>query len=158
MGRSTIWLFAVCLLFSTCKKQEDNAEKADFSMLNGRSFILKVNRISMGPEVQFPRDSLNESDYTATNEDIQHEIDFSENGQSVTIKPGPVTGTKTRDNGVCKFYELTGGLFAGGRFLIWIDKNEFEAEFTVYGSGVPIIRSERGKLELAEEMVPARPE
>ena len=151
MGRSTIWLFAVCLLFSTCKKQEDNAEKADFSMLNGRSFILKVNRISLGPGVHFPADSLTESNYTATDEDIQHEVTFTADGQSVSISPGPVAGSKEKDNGVCKFYELSDGLFAGGRFLIWISNDEFQGEFTVYGSGVPIIRSERGELELKVE-------
>jgi len=147
MGRLTIWLIAVCLLFSMCKKQEDKNEKIDFPMLNGSSFILKVNRISQGQGAQFPADILTESNYTATNEDIQHEVTFTEDGQSVSISPGPVAGSKEKDNEVCKFYELSDGLFAGGRFLIWIDNDEFEAEFTVYGSGVPIIRSERGILE-----------
>lgn len=147
MGRFNLFLIILCLLFSMCKKQEDTAEKADFSMLNGGSFILKVNRVSIGPDVQFPRDSLKESDYTGNDENIQHKLIFSDDGTEVSIEPGPVKGVKIKDNGVCKFYELTDGLFAGGRLLIWIDNDEFEAEFTVYGSGVPIIRSERGKLE-----------
>ena len=140
-------MFTVCLFFANCKKQGDDGEKIDFSMLNGRTFILEVNRISLGPAVQFPADSLKESDYTTANESIQHEVAFSEDGQTVTIKPGPVTGVKIKDNSVCKYFELSDGLFAGGRFLIWVNDNEFEAEYTVYGSGVPIIRSERGKLK-----------
>jgi hypothetical protein len=148
MGRFTFYLFAVCLLFTMCKKQDDKAGKADFSMLNGSTFILKVNRISAGSQVQFPHDSLMESDYKTSDENIQHEVSFSEDGQTVSITPGPVTGVKTRDNAVCKYFELSGGIFAGGRFLIWISDDGFEAEFTVYGSGVPIIRSERGDLEL----------
>jgi hypothetical protein len=151
MGKLKISLFILCLLFTTCKKQEDKVGKVDFSMLNGKTFILKVNRISVGPGVQFPADSLTESNYTATNENIQHEVTFTANGQSVSISPGPVAGSKEKDNGVCKFYELSDGLFAGGRFLIWISNDEFQGEFTVYGSGVPIIRSERGELELKVE-------
>ena len=147
MSRLTFSLFAVCLLFTMCSKQDDKNEKADFSMLNEGCFILKVSRISTGPDVQFPHDSLTESDYTAISEVIQHEVTFTADGKSVSISPGPVAGFKEKDNDVCKFYEITDGLFAGGRFLIWIYNDEFEAEFTVYGSGVPIIRSERGILE-----------
>jgi len=130
-----------------CKKQEDKNEKINFLMLNGSSFILKVNRISQGPGAQFPADILTESNYTATNEDIRHEVTFTADGRSVSISPGPVTGLKEKNSEECRFYELSDGLFAGGRFLVWIDNDEFEAEFTVYGSGVPIIRSERGILE-----------
>jgi hypothetical protein len=130
-----------------CNEKEEDNTKIDFSMLKGSVFILKVDRVSLGPGVQFPNDSLKESDYTTTNEDIQYEVAFSEDGKTVVINPGPVSGVKTKDNVICKYFELSDGLFAGGRFLVWIDNNEFEAEFTVYGSGVPIIRSERGILQ-----------
>jgi hypothetical protein len=99
--------------------------------------------------VQFPRDSLKESDYTATSEDIQYEITFSENGRIVTIEStetGSVVGERSNDGETSKRYELDEGLFAGGRFIIWISNGHFEAEYTIYGSGVPIIRSERGRL------------
>ncbi len=39
-------------------------------------------------------------------------------------------------------FELYEGLFAGGRFVVRGD----EAELTVFGSGVPVVASERGKL------------
>jgi hypothetical protein len=43
-------------------------------------------------------------------------------------------------------YELTAGATAGGRFLIWSTPAGLEAEITLYGSGVPIALSERGRL------------
>ena len=46
-------------------------------------------------------------------------------------------------------YEIEEGLFAGGRFIVWIADDHFEAELTVYGSGVPIVTSERGRLVVA---------
>jgi hypothetical protein len=134
-----------------CKKQIENNDTIDFSSLNGGNYILKVDRVSQAPNVQFSRDSLDETYYNTTIEDIQHEVTFSENGQMVSIKPGPVSGEKTNDGKVSKFYELGDGLFAGGRFIIWIINENFEAEYTIYGSGIPIIKSERGKLELIEK-------
>ena len=128
-----------------CKKQTE--ETIDFSDLNGRKFIMNVDRIASGPDVQYPEDVLREDDYTLTDEDIRHEVTFSEDGQEITIEPGPVKGVRTKVDEGSLYYQLGEGLFAGGRFVIWIDKKEFEAEMTIYGSGIPVIRSERGILE-----------
>ena len=47
-------------------------------------------------------------------------------------------------------YELGEDLLAsprtGGRFRVWVEDDHFEAEYTIYGSGVPIVLSERGTL------------
>jgi hypothetical protein len=145
------FLCIVFVLCTMCKKQIKTNDNIDFSSLNGGNYILKVDRVSQAPDVQFPKDSLDETYYTTTIEDIQHEVTFSENGQMVSIKPGPVSGEKTKDGKVSKFYDLRDGLFAGGRFIIWIINDSFEAEYTIYGSGIPIIKSERGKLELMEK-------
>lgn len=145
--RKVITCICFVLAFSSmCKKNND--EMPDFSILNGNNFILRVDRVSLQPKVQFPRDSLRESDYIVSNSDIQYGISFSGSGQNVSITPGPVLGEKTKDGKESKYYELNDGLFAGGRFIVWKDKNEFEAEYTIYGSGFPIIKSERGRLEL----------
>jgi hypothetical protein len=148
MCKLNAYLFIVFVFCTMCKKQSDNNDVIDFSSLNGGDYIFKVDRVVQAPRVQFPRDSLYESYYTVTDEDIRYEIAFSQDGQMVSIKPGPVSGEKTNDGNVSKFYELGNGLFAGGRLVIWINNKVFEAEYTVYGSGIPIIKSERGKLEL----------
>lgn len=151
MGKLNVYLCIVLVLCTMCKKQTDNNDNIDFSLLNGGDYILKVDRVSKKPNVQFPRDSLYESYYTVTNEDIQHEVTFTEDGRMISINPGPVSGEKTKDGEISKYYEIVDGLFAGGRFIVWINNEKFEAEYTIYGSGVPIIKSERGKLELIDK-------
>jgi hypothetical protein len=42
------------------------------------------------------------------------------------------------------WYEL--GLFAGGRFVVQAKSGQLQAEYTIYGSGVPIVGSTRGLL------------
>jgi hypothetical protein len=63
------------------------------------------------------------------------------------IEPGAIHGIKTTDAGNSLKYELNEGLFAGGRIIIWSENDDFKGEFTIYGSGVPIIKSLRGVLE-----------
>lgn len=151
MNKLNVYLCIVFVLCTMCKKQKDNNETIDFSLFNGGDYILKVDRVSKAPNVQFPQDSLYESYYTVINEDIKHEVTFTEDGKMISIKPGPVSGQKTKDGEISKYYELVDGLFAGGRFIIWINNEKFEAEYTIYGSGLPIIKSERGDLELIEK-------
>ncbi|MBX3230480.1 MAG: hypothetical protein KIT84_02895 [Labilithrix sp.] len=51
------------------------------------------------------------------------------------------SGSGSSSSGERRF-ELTEGVFAGGRFVLRGD----EAELTIFGSGVPIVSSERGKI------------
>ena len=118
----------------------------EFSLLNGNDFVLEVDRISEMPNVQFPMDDLQESDYEEINESTQYNVTFSEDGQMVTIEPSSIRGQKTNDGDESKLYELDEGVFAGGRFVVWINNDSFEVELTIYGSGIPIVISERGYL------------
>ena len=146
MGKLNVYLCIVFMFCTMCKKQTDTA--SDFSLLTGREYILKTDRVSLAPEAQFPADGLVESNYTASDEDIRNLVTFPDDGKSVSILPGPVTGELKNDDKTSKYYELDSDPAAGGRFIIWMDDKDFEAELTVYGSGIPIIRSERGKLDL----------
>jgi hypothetical protein len=130
------------LLFS-CSNDD---YEADFSLLSGNDFILEIDRISDLPNVQFPSDQLEENDYVEINHDSEYEVSFSEDMQTISIMHDSISGTIMEGAEKYKRYDLDKGLFAGGRFVIWITDSKFEAEYTVYGSGVPIIRSERGYL------------
>ena len=142
-------LAIMALFFAGCEKQSDKNDNPEFSSLNEKSFIFIIDRIAMGPEVAFPNDTLSESDYTDVTGGIQYEITFSDDGFIVTIKSDTdiVIGERISDGTESKHYDIVEGLFAGGRFIVWIINDHFEAEYTIYGSGVPIIRSERGRLE-----------
>ena len=76
--------------------------------------------------------------------------------QTISIMHDSISGTIMESTEQYKQYDLDEGLFAGGRFNVWITDGAFEAEFTVYGSGVPIIRSERGFLiPMKESQIPS---
>jgi len=45
---------------------------------------------------------------------------------------------------------ITKDTFAGGRFVVWAADVGLQAELTIYGSGVPIVSSERGPLVKVE--------
>jgi len=129
----------------------DNNVGADFSQLKGSTYVLSVNRISEQPDVQFPSEALQEDDYVESTQDVQYNISFSDDIQTVTImSENLISGVIETDDEILKKYALTSGLFAGGRFAVWIADTQFEAELTIYGSGIPIIKSERGVLVLSQ--------
>ena len=126
---------------------------ADLSQLDGESYTLEVDRIANNPDVQFPLESLQEADYEATDDGNRYEVRFSAIPETVTISGRPageapviLTGTIVADDEELRRYGVDEVLFAGGRFDVWIADDHFEAELTVYGTGIPIIRSERGRL------------
>lgn len=139
------------MLFTMCEKQDKDGSLV-FSSLNGNSYILKVNRVIINmPDVQFPMDDLQESDYTITTKHIQYDVTFSENGQTVSIEPGSLLGEIANEDNESRRYDLVEGVFAGGRFVVWKNNEKFDGELTIYGSGVPIVLSDRGSLELVTE-------
>jgi hypothetical protein len=146
MKKGIIGFFAISVLFTMCNKQNEKDDNIGFSILFGQTHILNIEKVLNMTVVQFPGDDLQSSDYTPATEDIQYEIAFSENGQGITIEPGAVKGIRVNDGEETLRYELNEGVFAGGRFLIWVNDDDFEVEYTIYGSGVPIIKSERGTL------------
>jgi hypothetical protein len=139
--------FSLLLLLVSCEVSDQSYKNvAEFSFLDGNEFAMKVDRISEKPDVQFPMDDLQKSDYRETSEGSVYNVRLSEDGQMVIIEPGSIRGVKVMDGDKSKLYELEEGVFAGGRFIVWIRNNRFEAELTIYGSGVPIVKSERGYL------------
>lgn len=120
--------------------------------LFGKRWIMVVDRVwNRENQPQFPMDTFSETDYEPTSDDDPYFVTFSDDGLSVTIEGKlpegqSAVGHLESDDSVNRLYNLLDGTFAGGRFVIWIADNKFQAEFTIYGSGVPIIYSKRGKL------------
>ena len=118
-----------------------------FTSLESSAIVVRISDV---PDVQFPIDDLQESDYEETNESRQYSLSISEDGRMVMIEPGCIRGQRATDGVESRLYELEVGLVAGGRFVVWINNDRFEAELTIYGSGVPIVRSERGYLVIGQ--------
>ena len=149
MRKSMIILIPIILsqTLHCCSTGED---EADFSQLNGESFVFIVDRSVDHPDVQYPRDELQESDYKQLNDGPRYDVEFSADMQTVTLMPGGYVGELEEDDELLKQYNLVDGAFIAGRFNIWIESGHFEAELTEYGSGIPIIRSQRGTMKPAE--------
>jgi hypothetical protein len=146
MKNLIICLLFSAVLFSMCEKQTDT----EFSKLKGNKFIFTVDRVASRPDVQYPLDSLVETNYIPADKVVEYQISFSDDAKTAIIDSS-FMGIKVIDGEKSKFYQITQGLYAGGRFIIWVDNKEFQAEFTVYGSGIPILKSERGKLQMCKE-------
>jgi len=101
-------------------------------------------------DVQFPTDPLDEEDYEPVDDGPVYAVVVSGGGQSVEVGDEPVVGVLEPGQPGEWLFNLTEGTFAGGRFVVWSSESALQAEFTIYGSGVPIVSSERGPLVLAE--------
>jgi hypothetical protein len=96
--------------------------------------------------VQFPTDLLSDEDYEPVVNGSKVKVVVSQYGERVAIGEGPVEGTRVPSTDDLVRYELDAGTFAGGRFVVWAVDDCLQAELTIYGSGLPIVQSERGGL------------
>lgn len=116
------------------------------------AWVLRADRAwdREGAGVMLPSDPLGEADYRVLDAIVAYAVTISEAGAAVAIEAeGVVSGRRVSVAPDRVSFDLTGGLFAGGRFVVWWGDATLQAEFTVYGSGVPIIGSWRGTLEPA---------
>lgn len=148
---STLIISLIILLLSNCDNSVSNEKKVtELSSLNNGDFNFKVKEIALNLHIQNPSDTIPDSCYQYTDGGNSYFIQISASGDSITFFSEtllePIKGYNTSSNTTCKLYNLTEGLFAGGQFKAFIDNDVVEAELTIYGSGVPIIKSERGYL------------
>lgn len=115
--------------------------------LTDGGWSLHVDRTWTAPAegVSSPSDPLDEADYETTAAGPVYPVIVSDGGASVAIGDTPLEGVRGDDVGARLHYDLDAGTFAGGRFEVW-DDGGLQGELTVFGSGVPIVSSERGPL------------
>jgi hypothetical protein len=137
---------AACLALGAC---QDTGLPTNFG---DGTWIFTVDRVWTAPEggVDAPTDALDEADYTPTDAAADWSIWLSEHGKAVALtevsaEETAIDGTRGDPVGDRLHYDLTAGVFAGGRFEVW-DDGFLRAELTIYGSGVPIVSSARGDL------------
>ncbi len=103
---------------------------------------------------QFPSDTLDESAYRRVTDGATYRVEVSDGGRQATLSD--VTGTpgvfmaftgrrgKATDSSVQYDFDSNAIIFAGARLVVWQTASGLQGEWTVYGSGVPIVKSERG--------------
>ena len=124
------------------------------AQLTDGAWEFRVDRQGDLAGVQFPSDQLAESDYQPIEDGPTVTVAISEDGAEVAIEWTTaferISATGTRKSVAANLisYDL-GSLFAGGRFVVWREGAGLQAEFTMYGSGLPIVLSYRGSLARA---------
>lgn len=139
-------------LFIACSSV-NNKTMLDSNLLdlNGKNYTLKIDKKVMHPKTSYSSDSEKEAAYKKPDKKTEYQVSFSKNGETVTIIPGSITGKiQIQEDQSFKRYRLSEGLFAGGELNISVEEKELKAEYTILGSGVPIISIERGKLEILD--------
>lgn len=122
---------------------------SSIAALFGQDVTFLADRAVNGPSssVQLPSDPLPESDYMALPQNKSYAVSFAVDGNTLTVVgDATIAGTWDQQAGGTRRFNLTSGVFAGGRFDVWSGDTAFNAELTIYGSGVPIVSSERGTL------------
>jgi hypothetical protein len=94
----------------------------------------------------FPSDPLSEDDYQPAPQVSTYRVVLSDQGRTVSVGTTPFVGARTAASGERVFFDLSQGTVAGGRFVVWAGAETLQAELTLYGSGRPIVQSERGTL------------
>jgi len=112
--------------------------------------MMRVDRTLENKSAVKTQDDLAAESYQVTAPVDRWEVSIE--GSKVTLNPvtpsaaaqGPVEGVEVSPPTIPgeRRFDLQKGVFAGGRFVVRGD----EGEVTIYGSGVPIVSSERGKL------------
>jgi hypothetical protein len=109
-------------------------------------WYLRVDRVwNRSGNAGFPSLLLAESTYSRVSDGPTYRIVISgrpEQGYQISIDDPPIRGRQQPTYALQYVFELEDG--SGGRFLIMHGKDGLEGELTIYGSGVPIIKSERG--------------
>ena len=127
-----------------------DAPKLD-QFIDGR-WVLRIDRAIPVERLGLNRDSeqVDESEYRPISKGSTYPILVSDRGARVEIDGEKRTAVHPPMKGVRSsptepiVYKLDDGTFAGGRLVVWSGKNGLQGELTIYGSGVPLISSERG--------------
>ena len=98
--------------------------------------------------VGVPRDPLSEADFEPVDGGARYRLVVSENAARIEVEEPRLVGQLEQATAERLIYGLVDGVFAGGRILVWREPSGIQAELTIYGSGVPVVRSERGPVRI----------
>jgi hypothetical protein len=141
-----VLLLSCCLFFAIgcADSSSDDSETPSIEQLDGNDFLFVVEQeIEESITEGF---TIDDSFYVEVENGREYTVSFSADHANVSINPGNLSGQlETEENKILE-YSIVEEYFAGGRFIVWIEDGDFYAELTEYGSGVPIIASEKGSL------------
>lgn len=116
---------------------------SSYSQPADTAYVFNVEKVANHPPVGFPRDTIPDTCYKLADTIKSYKVRFSFLRDSAFIYDGTYTLPCTKSSMSADKIQYDWG---GGRFEVWYTTVPYQAEFTRYGSGVPIIISERGPL------------
>lgn len=96
--------------------------------------------------VGVPTDPLSEADFAPVDRGARYRLFVSEDAAHIEVEESQMVAQLEQATAERLIYRLVEGAFAGGRIMVWREPTGFQAELTIYGSGLPVVRSERGSV------------
>ena len=129
-----------------------DSSQAELAAFHDGAWMLVVDRTLRDGSVTAasPAATLSESDFAPATGHTTYRVDVSEKGARIVVTEPRLVGrleTSTPDR---RTYQIVEGSFAGGRFVAWQISGGLQGELTTYGSGRPVLRSERGPIRQAQ--------
>jgi streptogramin lyase len=93
-----------------------------------------------------PEAPLSESDFAPATGTTTYRVEVSEQGARIVVTEPRLVGRLETATPESRTYQIVEGSFAGGRFVASQVSGGLQGELTMYGSGLPVVRSERGPL------------
>lgn len=109
-------------------------------------YEIKVTQSVKHPKIDFPDSPIPAEQYSPVKKESKISVRLSDDGNNVELPNIKASGKLTKATPEKRIYHLDKGLFAGGQITIEKTKTGLIASYTVFGFGVPVIHSERGKL------------
>ena len=152
-ARWAVFVALVIINACACNPSENHDTNGPIPPISLDSFIdgqwvLTVDRVwdGVSGNIIFPSDPLSEDDYQPAPQVSTYRVVLSDQGRTVSVATTPFVGARTAASGERVFFDLSQGTVAGGRFVVWAGAETLQGELTLYGSGRPIVQSERGSL------------
>ncbi len=137
-----LFLTAIFFVFG-CTSDENET-----FILSDQEYIFKIDR-TLDPGTKAVS-QFDESDFVALDQASECFLIFSEEGKKVSFIDEGIAGYAEKNIPFQVSFYLDEGLFAAGRLKIWKDGDVLNAEYMVFGSGVPVLSAVRGYLVLAD--------
>jgi len=98
------------------------------------------------PTVGVPTDPLSEADFAPVDGGARYRLVVSRDAARIEVVESQMVAQLEQATAERLIYGLVDGAFAGGRIMVWREAGGIQAELTIFGSGLPVVRSERGSV------------
>lgn len=103
---------------------------------------LRVGTATVG----VPTAPLSETDFAPVDGGARYRLAVSEAAARIEVVESQMVARLEQATTERLTYDIVDGAFAGGRIVVWREPSGIQGELTIYGSGLPVVRSERGSV------------